>query len=130
MSSAVAELQVTTSLTTSERRTEHPFQRVITLIISMAGLNGPSHTATSESAELTKDIQAKDSVLNTYELLEAIIPAMPASDILKAATKVNRIWYNVINDSIAIDKKILSSSFIESRARSARIRSSTTADLD
>lgn len=51
---------------------------------------------------------ATDSVLNTYELLESIILALPPEDILLAAS-VCRTWYNVARRSVSLKARLIAS---------------------
>lgn len=64
-----------------------------------------------------KPSPATSSVLGTYELLETIILALPAEDVLRAATKVNKNWHNVTISSISINKHLISSPFVVSELR-------------
>ena len=50
---------------------------------------------------------AQQAVLNTYELVESIIRAMPPKDILLAAN-VSQFWYTIVTTSPAVNKRLRS----------------------
>ena len=77
--------------------------------------------ADNDSNIFYKNITAKDThaspaaaqaAINTYELLECIIKALPPQDILIAANVVSKTWHHIIATSTAINKQIISSSFL------------------
>lgn len=63
-----------------------------------------SHVFLSEAPNTT--IPARDNVLNTLELLEAIISILPMRDILSKAQTVSRTWKITIVQSPAIQTKL------------------------
>ena len=65
---------------------------------------------------------ARISLLNTFELLEKIILGLPFGDVLKAASKVNKTWHNVVTSSIEIDKHFISSRLFATALRDRRVK--------
>jgi hypothetical protein len=61
-------------------------------------------SATKDTTNLTTS--ARDAVLGTAELLEAIIYLLPSRDILANAQRVSRIWKDSITQSPGITKKL------------------------
>lgn len=53
------------------------------------------------------EVPSRDAVLQTAELLEAILLELPCHSVLLSAAGVNRTWHSIINNSISINKKIM-----------------------
>lgn len=65
-----------------------------------------------------------EAVFNTYELLESIILALPAKDII-AARGVTKAWRTMIDSSISINKRIMSSALVTTSVINRTISRST-----
>jgi hypothetical protein len=96
----------------------------------MSDSNSGKSNVDTMTAYANSNYTAKEDFLGTCELFESIIIALLPQDILISAVAVNKAWHNNIIASVAVNKHLISSSFLLDRAKDNCITDDSVTHLD